>query len=408
MKVALRGGANVCDYNGIGDIFCDNMGKFLPEGSFVKWPKLANTYKQIADLGPNYLYKGDVAKTMAEEIANMGGIFTKEDFETYSVRENAGIEFDLGDMTLLTLGAPSGGPIMGLAMNILRGMDINEYSLKDTTSKGLTFHKMIEAIKFAYGKRFELGDADFVPGVREKIEEMMSDKYAEYLRGKIDLTKTHDIPYYANATEAAHDEGTAHVSVLSPSGDAVSVTSTINTYFGSLMVSESTGIIWNNEMADFSLFDTNNVHGLKLTVPNKVEPGKRPLSSMAPAIFVDKETGSVRMVVGNAGGPKITTTNIQVAVRNLWLGEDVDAAVRAKRFHHQLDPNRLVYEFGYPQDVLEELKKYGHKLKYQDTYMSVVQAISRNKNTGEITGFSDERKYPGKAMFYSTEEQVYA
>ena len=62
----------------------------------------------------------------------------------------------------------------------------------------------------------------------------------------------------------------------------------------------------------------------------------------------------------------------------------------------------------YFQDVLEELKKYGHKLKYQDTYMSVVQAISRNKNTGEITGFSDERKYPGKAMFYSTEEQVYA
>ncbi|CAG2198857.1 CD224 [Mytilus edulis] len=367
------------------------MGQILPQGSFVQWPKLAETYKQLADVGPDYMYKGKVAETMAQEIKNLGGIFQKEDFESYSVKESSGINVDLGDMILLTHGAPSGGPVMALTMKILEGMGINKDSLKDTPSKALAFHKMIEAIKLSYGERFKLVDEDFVDGVKELVEK----------------TKTHDIEYYANATEAAHDQGTAHVSVLSPEGDAVSVTSTVNTYFGSLTVSESTGIIWNNEMADFSLFDNSNLFGLKATVPNKVQAGKRPLSSMAPAIFVDKKTGSVRMIIGNAGGSRITTTNIQVAVRNLWMGQDIEDAVREKRLHHQLDPNVLVYEFGYPQDILEELKKYGHELKIKDTFMSVVQAISRNMRTGEINGFSDERKFPGKAMFYTTEEDVY-
>ncbi|XP_071121764.1 glutathione hydrolase 1 proenzyme-like [Mytilus edulis] len=408
MKIVMAATNNsVCEIRGIGEIFCDKMGQILPEGSFVQWPKLAETYKQLADVGPDYMYKGKVAETMAQEIKNLGGIFTKEDFESYSVKESSGIHVDLGDMILLTHGAPSGGPVMGLTMKILEGMGINEDNLKDTPSKALAYHKMIEAIKLSYGERFKLGDEDFVDGVKELVEKMISEEFAANLRGKIDLTKTHDIEYYANATEAAHDQGTAHVSVLSPEGDAVSVTSTVNTYFGSLTVSESTGIIWNNEMADFSLFDDSNLFGLKATVPNKVQAGKRPLSSMAPAIFVDKKTGSVRMIIGNAGGSRITTTNIQIAVRNLWMGQDIEDAVREKRLHHQLDPNFLVYEFGYPQDVLEELKKYGHELKIKDTFMSVVQAVSRNMRTEEINGFSDERKFPGKAMFYTTEEDVF-
>lgn len=407
MKIISVGGRNACDNKGLSEVFCDKSKQILPEGSFVTWPKLAQTYRQISELGPDYMYKGDVAATMAREIQKMGGIITKEDFDTYSVKESSGIEFDLGGLTLLTHGAPSGGPVMGLIMNILKEMNLSPESLKDTETKALTYHKIIEAIKFGYAERMKLGDPDFVQGVREIEEKMRSDKYAAFLKGKIDLTKTHEQSYYSNLTHAAHDHGTSHVSVLSPDGDAVSVTSTINTYFGSLVMSESTGILWNNEMLDFSLHDSNNLDNLQASESNRVMPGKRPLSSMAPAIFIDKNTGIVQMVVGNAGGSKITTTNIQVAIRNLWLGQDVETSVREKRFHHQLEPNQVVYEFGYPQDVLTELKKYGHELQYQDTYMSVVQAISRNKHTGEITAFSDERKIPGKAMFYTFEEDVY-
>ncbi|CAG2213078.1 unnamed protein product [Mytilus edulis] len=162
---------------------------------------------------PSILLSGD-DDGKAYYLEPVSGIFQKEDFESYSVKESSGIQVDLGDMLLLTHGAPSGGPVMGLTMKILEGMGINEDSMKDTPSKALAYHKMIEAIKLSYGERFKLGDEDFVDGVKELVEKMISEKFAANLRRKIDLTKTHDIEYYANATEAAHDEGTAHVSVF--------------------------------------------------------------------------------------------------------------------------------------------------------------------------------------------------
>ncbi|XP_060072722.1 glutathione hydrolase 1 proenzyme-like [Ylistrum balloti] len=364
-------------------VYCDDSGKIAPEGAIIKRPRLAQTLRGIADHGPAYLHEGTVADAIVNEIQSKGGVITKKDLAEYVPVVEEGISVDLGDVTLLTMGAPSGGPVLGLILNILQGLNLSAKSLSYPEKYAKTLHMIIEAVKLAFGERWQLGDPAFVSNMKKVVGKMTSEGFADDLRSKLNKYKTHDSSYYTNRSFQAYDHGTAHVSVLAPDGSAVAVTSSIDYFYGSTIMSESTGIIWNNEMTDFS----------KDNPRNQVQPGKRPLSSMVPSIFVDK-SGHVRLVIGGAGGMSITPVVAEVSSYVLFLGDTLGKAMRRKRFFNQLEKNVLVYEKGFPQDILRSLAdNFGHEIvQYPGRYMAVLQAIERHPITGKVTEFPDERK----------------
>lgn len=181
---------------------------------------------------------------------------------------------------------PSCASIINFIFNILENYSLDYDSL--------SFHRMTEAMKFAYAKRTFLGDFE----TEEVLEVMMSLKdknYANFIKSKINDTHTfsRNVTYYGAEFVTPEDHGTAHMSILAPNGDAISVTSSINFKLGAFFASQQTGIIMNNQMDDFSMQGVVNVYGIPPSPANFVRPGRHPMSSMSPTIIVD-EKGDVR------------------------------------------------------------------------------------------------------------------
>ncbi|XP_050408710.1 glutathione hydrolase 1 proenzyme [Patella vulgata] len=377
-------------------IYCDENGKILKENSTIYRRTFAETLQGLAEEGPEYLYSGEGARKLIKDIKQFNGILTMDDLKNYKLKDTQAISYQYGNITLHTLGAPSGGPVMGLILKIMEGFNFTADDLSSLDKKAAMYHKMIESFKFVYADRLKLADPLFV-NLENLMNKMVSPEYADFLREQIDTSFTHNTTYYTNLTSGNWDSyGTTHISIIGPDGDAVAVTSTINYYFGSLLYSPSTGIILNNEMADFSFPDKTVLDQLKSQTSNYVAPGKTPLSSMCPAIFVDNN-GEAVLVMGSSGGARITTVNAQVAARILWLDQSVKEAIQTLRFHHQLFPNHVIFEQKFSKDVMNLLhNQYGHKYTERTTYMAVVQGVARDPITREIHAFSDERKH-GKA-----------
>ncbi|XP_054722278.1 scoloptoxin SSD20-like [Uloborus diversus] len=228
--------------------------------------------------------------------------------------------------------------------------------------------------------------------MQQIVKQLVSRSYAAYIREKIDDTRTFDDPGHYGVNVTVHeDHGTAHVTVVGPDGDAVVATTTVNQYFGSLIMSPQTGIILNDEMDDFSSRNITNYFGLPPSQKNLIHPGKRPMSSMCPAIVVDSD-GDVRLAVGANGGTQITTSVAQAIVRNLFLKEDIKKTIDAPRFHHQLLPNYIEYETLFPQSTLEDLRKMGHKTHVLGSKMvGILMGIARGED-GLLYANSDYRK----------------
>ncbi|XP_061178533.1 glutathione hydrolase 1 proenzyme-like [Saccostrea echinata] len=388
---------NLQDYEPFCEVFCDQEGNIVPEGSVVRNTRLADFLEKVGERGSDYLYNSSLTDIVVKEINDKVSmqLWEKSDLQIYHAKEGPALSVDLGQWTLHTVPDPSGGPVLALLMNIFKELKFSKSVMTKDPAK--TYHLMIEATKFAYSLRPLLGDGDFEPQVKNVVARLVSNGLAKNITKSIDRNKTHPQSYYTNSTMTSHDDqGTSHVSILAPNGDAMSATSTIDFYFGSMFMSNTTGIIWNNEMCDFSLKRTaQQVSGV-----NSVKPGKQPLSSMVPAIFIDKKSGKVRLVIGAAGGSRITTTVAQISARVLLFGETIEEAIRKKRFHHHFSPDVLKYEFGFPQDILSELKnKYGHEIKERDRYMAVAEGVERCPVTGQVSAFADIRKLPGWASF---------
>lgn len=388
---------NVKDFPSLCSVFCDTDGNPVSEGALVRNAKLADFLEMIGEKGPDYLYNSSLTDIVVKEINDEVSFkfWDREDLETYHAKEGSALSVDLGQWTLHTVPDPSGGPVLALLMNLFRELKLSK-SIMDANPAG-TYHLMIEATKFAYSLRPKLGDGDYEPDVKNLVNRLVSKKLAKDLAALVDRNKTHPGDYYTNNTMTSQEEhGTSHVAVLSQTGDALSATSTIEYYLGSLFMSNKTGIIWNNEMCDFTLKRTNE----EVPEVNSVKPGKQPLSSMAPVIFVDNQSGKVRLLTGAAGGTRITTTVAQIAARVLLFGESIEEAIRKKRFHHHLSPNVLMYEFGFPEDIVSQLQDtYGHKTEKRESYMAVAEGIERCPVTGQVSAFADLRKLPGGASF---------
>lgn len=349
-------------------------GALLQEGDIMKRTSLARTLRTIADEGNvASFYGGDLGREFVEDVKEFGGIITIEDLANYSVSWSDPVQTTLaGGYTVHTVPPPGSGPLVTFILNILD-------QWVPAAEVAVTWQRIVEAFKFAYGRRTELGDPQFVD-ISDLIKNLTAKGYAADIRKIIEDRHTYnDSEHYGAVTASPENHGTAHISVLAPNGDAVSVTSTINLLFGAKIVSNNTGIILNDEMDDFSAPNITNAYGVPPSPANFIKPGKRPLSSMCPAIITD-ENGDVRLVTGAAGGTRITTATALSIINSLWFDMTVKESVDARRIHHQIFPMNIEYEEGFSENIIRELESFGHAVEEYSVGGTFVAAIAVNQS----------------------------
>ncbi|XP_031840741.1 scoloptoxin SSD14 isoform X2 [Nomia melanderi] len=383
---------NIYQNSVLKNLFVDpETNDFYRPGTIIRPKVLCKTLQTLADKGAPEYYNGTLGKLLIQDLQKKGAILTTKDLNSYRATWEEPLQTNLSDgLRVYTVGMPASGALFTYILNILDNFHFTPASIADNNHTILTYHRMIETFKYAYALRNDMADKEFVD-MEELTKNLTSRNYAHLTQMQIDDHRTWDDPNHYGAVTfgTAKDHGTAHVSVLAPNGDAVAATSTINFYFGSGVVSESTGILMNNAMNDFGVPSTLSYYGVPPSPKNFIAPGKRPLSSMVPSILVDPN-GDVKMVIGASGGTKITTTVSQIVAKILWMGETVKEAMDAPRIHHQLFPPEISYEYGVQKEVIDGLKKIGHKTARYRVRGSVACVIL--VNNGTIYANADFRK----------------
>ena len=370
------------------------------EGEVLRQPDLANSYRQIAEHGLDWFYRGEFAQQVGQWMAEHDGILTAADFAAYEPVEREPLVTTYRDWQIIGFPPPSSGGVhVAQILNILENFDLAQDYERDPVR---ATHIVIEAMKLAFVDRaYWLGDADFV----EVPRGLIGKDYAKTLAERIDPQKARPVPLHgvpSHAKEKVFGKHTTHISAADSEGYWVAITATVNTTFGSKVIVPGTGIVLNNEMDDFSSQPgVPNAFGLVGAENNAIAPGKRPLSSMSPTIVLDKQ-GKPILTVGAAGGPKIITQVLQTLLRHLDLQEELPAAVAAPRVHHQWHPDSVLAEAAVPAKIIEGLKQKGHKIESIDS-SGVTQAVGLDSK-GKLTGVHDPR-VPGKAGTVTREQK---
>jgi len=328
-------------------------------GDTLRQPELAATLRRIADDGPDGFYRGPTADAVVAEMKRGGGLITHADLDGYEAKWRDVVSVDYRDHTVWSMPPPSSGGIcLGMMLNMLGHWHSAQVDLDSASG----VQRYIECARRAYADRAaHLGDDDFYDVPREML---LSPLYAARRRATIGPRATPSADVQAGAAPKAEGEETTHYSVLDAQGNAVSVTTTLNFGYGSLVTVPGAGFLLNNEMDDFSAKPgVPNAYGLVGAEANAVEPGKRMLSSMSPTIVT--RDGKVVLVVGTPGGSTIITSVLQVIVRVLDQKESLADAVRAPRIHHQWLPDVVLYEEN-PQPLpalIEDLRSHGYTMQ---------------------------------------------
>jgi gamma-glutamyltranspeptidase len=390
------------------DVFYDQeANRTYRTGEVMKRPILADTLELLANSSDpiKLFYQGDLTNKFIQDFEKYNYTnITLADFANYTARfgeERPAITTTINGLNLVVCGPPppSSAAITISMLKILAQYNVTPEYLNGSIDNNVeTYHRFIEAMKFAYAGRQSLGDMDFVTEALPLARNFTSDWFAQEAMARImETAYQNQSDYYILSDpngDALNDHGTAQISALDSDGNAVSLTSTINLFFGSMKRSESTDIIWNNDMADFSTPGTVNPYGYAPTPPNFIEPGKRPLSSMSPIIFYDETTGDARIVTGAAGGSRIISATANVAMRLLWFGQDVKEAIDSPRLHNQVTPFQTEVESGFPQIYVDDLKAKGQNFVPYSTDAASSCSVTRSPQ-GRIQANSDFRKLGG-------------
>lgn len=384
---------------GLRDLLFIN-GSVRRKDSFIKNPQLTATLEEISD-DPMSFYRGRLAKEVVRDVQSAGGVLALDDLQAYMVKSRNAVKHKLNcGLTILSAPPPFSGAIVEFILNILDGYNFTRKDFNSDETSANTYHRIIEAMKFGFAKRTLLGDPDFMDPtfMNELIFNLTNKAYGEETRKRIP-EKSQNTTYYDPTFFLPEDKGTSHISVYAPDGTGVSITNSINIWFGSGHRSLKTGIIYNNHIDDFSIENRTNSYRLKGSPNNEIKTNKRPVSSMSPTIVTDN--GQLRMILGGSGGTRIITSVASVLMFKLWFNDTLGEAVLHPRVHDQLTPNKVVIEKHFPvkPKVVELLKtKYGHKIGYTSIpEYSSVQAIYLKDPY--IYAKSDPRKY-GKEAGY--------
>jgi len=360
-----------------------NGGYYEPGDLFVQ-KDLAATLRRIAENGGKEFYQGRTAELLVAEMARHGGLITMEDLRNYSPTIRKPVHGTYRGYDIYSMSPPSSGGVHVIQiLNILEGYPVMEYG----HNSALTIHLMAEAMKHAYADRsLYLGDEEFV---RVPMQGLLSKEYAAKIRESIDIDKATPSSSIAPGKPQSYESNeTTHFSIVDKFGNAVSNTYTINFSYGSGIVVDGAGFLLNNEMDDFSAKPgVPNAYGLIGGEANKIEPNKRMLSSMSPAIV--KHLGKNFLVTGSPGGSRIITTTLQVIMNVIDFGLNIQSAVTAPRIHHQWLPDELRIEEGLSPDTIKILQQMGHHVT-EKAAMGAIQSIMIED--GIMYGAADPRR----------------
>ena len=372
-------------------IFWKN-GAPLQAGERLVQKDLAQSLRLISQQGAKAFYQGEIAQRIAAEMAPHANALTLQDLRDYKVVEREPVRGTYRGYQIVTMPPPSsGGAHLLQILNMMKRWPMQQWGANSAQS----VHHMTEAMKLAYADRAEyLGDPDFV---KIPLQGLISKRYASELAA--DITPRQARPSQSikpGKPQSYESDQTTHYSVVDKAGNAVAVTYTLNTNFGSGIVAKGTGILLNNEMDDFSVKPgVANAYGLVGGDANAVQAGKRPLSSMTPALVL--KDGKPVLVTGSPGGARIITTVLQQIVNFIDYSMNPLEAAATPRFHHQWSPDELRVEKGFSADTLNLLRQWGHKVAIKPA-MGRTQTIEIQD--GKLLGASDPRNPDGKTAGY--------
>ena len=375
--------------------FLTRQGQPPQVGDTLRQPDLAATLRLIQSEGPDGFYRGKTADLIVAEMKRGGGIITHRDLEQYQAVWRDPIRFTYRGDTIISMPpSSSGGVTMAEIANIL-----SRYQLSSMPWHGAEMiHLYAEAFKRAYADRnYYLADPDFV---KMPIEKLTSTAYADQRAADIQTDKATPASEIGPGAGASPEgNNTTHYSIVDSAGDAVAVTTTLNSFYGCGVTVAGAGFVLNNEMDDFaSKPGTPNQFGLVQGKANAIAPGKRPLSSMTPTLVVGP-SGKLQMVTGTPGGSTIITTVFQTISNVLDYHMNVVQAVDAPRVHHQDLPDQIYYEHqGLDSATVAQLQQMGYKMVERRGMSGDVQMIVVEPD-GTFSAWSDPRR-GGRAIGY--------
>lgn len=329
-------------------------------GDVMTRKRYAHTLEAIAVGGSDAFYKGPLAEATIRALHKTNGSMTMEDLADYEIVSSTPVEIDYKGFRLHGCPAPASGAVVLSVMKVLEGYEDFEQS----HTMNLSTHRLDEAIKFGYGKRASLGDPAFVDGITAHEADMLNQAFAGETRARISDKHTLNVSDYdPEGFESHENHGTSHIAIADVSGMAISMTSTVNLFFGSGVMVSETGVIMNDQMADFSVPNISNVFGYYPSPANYVRPKKRPMSSITP-IMADFVNGTLFAVLGASGGSRIITTVIQTALNILERKMTVHEALKQPRFHDQLLPDGVTFEWDYDNSTVDFMAGRSHNVTW--------------------------------------------
>ena len=356
-------------------------------GERFKYEELAQTLERIRDNGSYEFYNGETAKRIVSYVQELGGILSLDDLRNYRAQWRKPITFTYKDYTISSMPLPSSGGIC--LAQILKSVE--PYNIGQYPHNGEQYIQLlVEAERRAYADRaYYMGDADFV---KVPTQQLLSPDYLKERMSSFSWDKA------SKSTEIAHgkivgyeSDETTHYSIVDRFGNAVAVTTTLNTNYGSKVYVKGGGFFLNNQMDDFSIKPGEpNTYGLVGSEKNAIAPNKRMLSSMSPTI-IEKE-GKLFMVIGTPGGSTIITSVLQCFLNVVEYGMTMQQSVSKPRFHHQWLPDDVMYEpKGFAPEVIAHLKAKGYKPREENfVIIGKVDAILVQPD-GTLEGGADPR-----------------
>ena len=367
-------------------MFLHDDGSPYLAGETMTRPGLADTLDLLSRSGTRVFYEGVLAMDLAKAVSRQGGLVDARDLGAYRVKWRDPVITDYRGLRVAGMPPPSsGGGTIAAALAVLE-----PYQLSDMGAGSATYlHLLAEVMKAVFADRANhYGDPDMadVP-----LERLISAAHTDAIRARLSASRAIPSADYGRST-TGDDSGTSHISVIDEQGNAVAMTTSINTAFGSMVAVPRRGIILNNTMDDFSARPgLPNIYGLVGSEANSIAPRKRPLSSMSPTIVL--EGGKARLALGASGGPLIISASLQTILGVTDLSLHAGEAVAAPRIHHQWMPEVLGFEKGIDPAVGRSLGRRGHQLMPLSGSASV-QAVELTKAGHKtlLRAVSDPRK----------------